>query len=187
MTNKCTRCYGTRKFLKTLLEVEGKKLEKVRDFLVEGMTKQEVSIVRMPCTLPCIPGEGVGRWVGIVGGGELPQVEAQFRQRHSGREAAWSVKRLQTFQNKLKKMTENRAGELAPAQSFLLGSSEYHVKDLSLHPVSQNKLLPDYKWREVVRLVFKIYLSGGGIWRMNLRCTGWKETHKTSGSSLGEE
>lgn len=44
-----------------LLEVEGKKLDKVRDFLVENMTKQEVSIARMPCILFCRLGKGAGR------------------------------------------------------------------------------------------------------------------------------
>ena len=99
------------------------------------------------------------------------QAEAQLRQRHPGREAAWSVKRLQTFQHKLKGMIKNRAGELAPAQGFLVGNTEYLVKDLALHLVSPNKLLLDYKWREVVRLAFKICISGGDIWRMNLECT----------------
>ena len=46
---------------KTLLEVEGKKLDKVRDFLVENMAKQEVSTARMPCILSCRPGKGAGR------------------------------------------------------------------------------------------------------------------------------
>lgn len=98
-------------------------------------------------------------------------MEAQLRQRHSGVEAAQSVKRLQTFQHKLKGMTKSRARELAPAQGFLLESTEYLVKDLALHLVSPNKLLLDHKWREVVRLAFKICISGGDIWRMNLKCT----------------
>jgi len=46
---------------KTLLEVDGKKLDKVRDFLVENMMKQEVSIARMPCTLSYRLGKGAGR------------------------------------------------------------------------------------------------------------------------------
>lgn len=58
--------------------------------------------------------EAGGDWWGA----ETPQMEAQLRQRHSGRKVAWSVRGLQTLQHKLKRMTENRAGELGRASSW---------------------------------------------------------------------
>ena len=86
-------------------------------------------------------------------------------------------------------MTESRPGKLATAQGFLLGSSEYHVKDLALYPVSQNKLLISYKCMSLggETNVEDLSLSGGDIWRMYLRCIDWRETHKLHGSSLCEE
>jgi len=77
----------------------------------------------------------------LLGEENHSQEEAQLRQRHPGREAAWSVKRLQTFQHQLKGMTKNRAGELAPAQGFFIGNTEYLVKDLALHLVSPNIII----------------------------------------------